>query len=123
MPPEDGPLYLALASYEADSGRTDLVTTERQFPRYVYKQGVGNIFVGYDTIVDVRTVESFGRQVDLIIQRMDSPDGPKRVYEGTAVSRGRCGNINEVADAMFVALMQKFPAGSGTVTVENESGC
>lgn len=123
VPAADGPLYLALAEYEADAGRTDVVTTERLVPRYIYKRGVGNVFFGYDSVIDVRQVESFGREVGLIIQRMDSEDGPERVYEGTAISRGPCGNINEVAHHMFRALFQKFPAGSGRVTVEAEIDC
>jgi hypothetical protein len=123
VPAKDGPLYLALARYKADAGRSDLVTTERRLPRYIFKRGVGNVFLGYETVIDVREVESFGREVSLIVQRMDDPGGPVRVYEGTAVSRGPCGNINEVADHMYLALFQKFPAGSGRVTVEAEIKC
>lgn len=120
---EDAPLYLALASYEAGEGRMETFTTERLFPRYVFRKDVGNVFVGYDRIVEVRQVETFGRQVSLVIERMDDPDGPQRVYEGTAESRGRCPNINEVAGVMYQALFQKFPGGSGRVTVESDVSC
>lgn len=121
--PGDAPLFLALASYEAGEGRTETFTTERLFPRYVFRKDIGNVFVGYDRIVEVRQVETFGRQVRLVIERMDSPEGPQRVYEGTAESRGRCPNINEVAGVMYQALFRKFPEGSGQVTVESEVTC
>jgi hypothetical protein len=120
---EDQPLYLALASYTVDEGRTDLVTFERRRPVFRYKRGVGNVFVGYDTEIEVREIDTFGREVELIVNRMDDPEGPRRVYEGRAVSRGECGNVTEVADEMFLALFAKFPKGSGRVRIEADLNC
>jgi len=48
----------------------------------------------------------------------------KKVYEGKAISTGSCGLIGEVIDEIAEALFQKFPTGSGKVTItEGKADC
>jgi hypothetical protein len=47
----------------------------------------------------------------------------KKIYESKATSTGKCGVIGEVIDEIAEAMFQKFPSGTGKVTVEGNFDC
>lgn len=88
-------------------------------PGYTHSYGVRT---GVMVIDDSRSLE-YVRKLSLAISQLDPP---KRIYEVTGYSRGRCGVFSVVFDEMLEALLKDFPAESGsvrTIGVRGESRC
>ena len=66
----------------------------------------------------------YERYIRLVIAEKANEQKP--LYEVRGVSRGRCGVLSVVFDEIFEAMLQDFPAASGsvkTIGVKGESKC
>ena len=69
--------------------------------------------------------EQFSRNIaiDIVDRKTLKSEKPVKVYEGRVRSAGTCSQMNQVIDELVQGFFQKFPNGSGAVTVEGIFDC
>ena len=126
--------YIAFVSYGVNDGKmkTDSVSEPIFGSTFGGGYGIysGTIYTmpAYG-VVGSRTStvssEFFTRKIamDIVLRETLLDEKPIKVYEGRLRSSGSCPQLREVIDEMVEALFQKFPNGSGKVTVPGVFDC
>jgi hypothetical protein len=121
--PDRQPEYEAVLDVSIDDGRTFPQSYEEPIRGVVntYRDKDGRdrpVYgtTGYRTIVRQQTL--FTRRLSLDIVELNAR-GRAKVYEGQVVSRGHCGRLPLVSDALVRALFADFPGpAKGVRTIE-----
>lgn len=141
--------WLAFVSYGIDSGKTkkDIVS----MPQYgqtgggttyhsgsVYSGGGYGSYsgtsytmptygiTGYSTYTVDSTTFTRNLAIDIVDRASVDRGAPIKLYEGRAISKGRCGSIAGVFDAISEALLKEWPGTTGktqTVKVPLDGKC